>query len=220
MHWLSQDKTVSAENPYRKAKIEHYMERAEELVRMARYNAAKKTLAIISTLDPHYRPAEKLRQDIETELLRLLRNSTSSDYVPESKERTQRRHEIVLVVDLDERILITMVSTLHKYGFGAIGAASFEEAVEALAAFKPHLIISEVNFENGPVGYDLYLWVRHNDELKDIPFLYLATRVTREMLIAGKRMGVDEFIVKPLDEEVVMASILNCLSRQRKKKVA
>lgn len=220
MHWMPPTKPLSVDNPYRKAKLDHYMERAEELVRMARYDAAKKVLATVFSLDPHYKPAEQLRQDIEAALRRLLNNATESEYVSSPPARPLRRHELVLVVDQDERILTTMAATLHKYGFGAIGAASFEEAVQALALFKPHLIISEVNFENGPVGYDLYLWVRHNDELKDIPFLYLATRVTREMLIAGKRMGVDEFIVKPLDEELVMASILNCLTRQRKKKVA
>jgi PleD family two-component response regulator len=219
MDWSTENAPTAVENPYRKAKVEHYMERATELARMARYSAAKKTLSVLFTLDADYQPALQLQAHIDHMLTALLSHSTASAYVPNNAHHLMRRNELVLVVDQDERILTTMTETLHKYGFGALGAASFEEAVEALAMFRPHLIISEVNFENGPVGYDLYLWVRHNEDLKGIPFLYLATRVTREMLIAGKRMGVDEFIVKPLDEEVVMASVLNCLSR-RKKKVA
>lgn len=217
MHWSADDSTPSVENPYRRAKVEHYMARAEDLFRMARYSAAKKTLTTVFQLDSEYRPARQLLANIEQTMSALLSNSTSSAFVPNHVHQGLRRNELVLVVDQDERILSTMAETLRKYGFGAVGAASFEEAVEALAIFRPHLIISEVNFENGPVGYDLYLWVRHNEELKGIPFLYLATRVTREMLIAGKRMGVDEFIVKPLDEELVMASVINCLSRQKKK---
>ncbi len=217
MHWSADDSTPSVENPYHRAKVEHYMARAEDLFRMARYSAAKKTLTTVFQLDSEYRPARQLLASIEQTMNALLSNSTSSAFVPNHMPQGLRRNELVLVVDQDERILSTMAETLRKYGFGAVGAASFEEAVEALAIFRPHLIISEVNFENGPVGYDLYLWVRHNEELKGIPFLYLATRVTREMLIAGKRMGVDEFIVKPLDEELVMASVINCLSRQKKK---
>ncbi len=217
MHWSADDSMPSVENPYRRAKVEHYMARAEDLFRMARYGAAKKTLTTVFQLDSEYRPAHQLLANIEQTMSALLSHSTSSAFVPNHVHQGLRRNELVLVVDQDERILSTMAETLRKYGFGAVGAASFEEAVEALAIFRPHLIISEVNFENGPVGYDLYLWVRHNEELKGIPFLYLATRVTREMLIAGKRMGVDEFIVKPLDEELVMASVINCLSRQKKK---
>lgn len=209
--------TISVENPYRKAKVEHYVERVEELMRMARYSAAKKTLSTILLLEPNSRAGLALEKHIDLALAELAPMSAPSRNASNGNVRYLRRGELVLVVDQDERILASLAGTLRKYGFGAIGAGSFDEAVEVLSNFKPSLIISEVNFENGSVGYDLYLWIRHNEELKSMPFLYLATRVTREMLIAGKRMGVDEFIVKPLDEEVVMASIVNCLSRRKKK---
>jgi DNA-binding response OmpR family regulator len=130
--------------------------------------------------------------------------------------KTTKRSELVLVVDQDERILMSLATSLRKYGFTALGAASFDEAVEAITRYAPSMIISEVNFEKGPVGFDLYLWIRNNGMLSTIPFLFLATRITRDMLIAGKRMGVDEFIVKPLDEEVVMASVLNCLWKRKR----
>jgi len=218
MHGFIEDKTAAVDHPYRRAKVEHYTERAEELARMARYRAARTTLASAFALEPQYQPAIELQRFLDETVAALLSNATALSSVGNGSGRTARRKEVILVVDQDERILTAMAQTLRAYGFGAVGASGFDEAIEALQAFKPHLIISEVNFENGPVGYDLYLWVRHNEELKDIPFLYLATRVTREMLIAGKRMGVDEFIVKPLDEEVVMASILQCLARQKRKK--
>jgi PleD family two-component response regulator len=220
MQWPESGNSILVENPYRKAKVEHYLERAQELVGMARFSAAKKMLRSAFSLDPGNKEAHELLKSIDADLTELLSLSTSSFKMSNGHARQFRRGELVLVVDQDERILTALASTLRKYGFGAVGAGSFDEAVEALAHHKPSLIISEVNFENGSVGYDLYLWVRHNEELSTIPFLYLATRVTREMLIAGKRMGVDEFIVKPLDEEVVMASILNCLAKRKKRKVA
>ena len=219
MQWTNDSNMISVENPYRKAKAEHYLERAGELVRMSRYNVAKQTLDILFVLEPDSKPGLALKKEIDSVLRDLLSVSTASFHSNNGHSRQFRRGELVMIVDQDERILTSMSGTLWKYGFGAVGAANFDEAVEALSYFRPKLIIYEVNFENGPVGYDLYLWVRHNDDLKSTPFLYLATRVTREMLIAGKRLGVDEFIVKPLDEEVVMASVLNCLSN-RKKKVA
>lgn len=209
--------SIVIDNPYLKAKVEHYLTRVEELVRMARYNAARKTLKSVFLLEPNSRAGLALRTQVDSALAELSSSATPTFHGNNGHVRHLRRAEIVLVVDQDERTLMSLTNTLRKYGFVATGAASFDEAVEILSNFRADLIISEVNFANGPVGYDLYLWVRHNEELKSMPFLYLATRVTREMLIAGKRMGVDEFIVKPLDEEVVMASVLNCLSRRRKK---
>ena len=90
------------------------------------------------------------------------------------------------------------------------------EAIETIAEFKPNMIVSEVNFENGSVGYDLYLWIRTNVSTQDLPFLFLATRIDRDVLIAGKRLGVTDFILKPLDEDLVVASILNCLPKAKR----
>jgi PleD family two-component response regulator len=207
------DPVVAVED-FRKAKIEHYLDRVEELIGMARYSAARALLAKIFDLEPHDRAALILQQhiDVAVHQLAALTFQKKNGHRPGTK-----RSELILVVDQDERILASLTESLRRYGYGAICAASFEEALEVLAQHRPHLIISEVNFADGSVGFDLYSLVRNNVELSSIPFLYLATRVTREMLIAGKRMGVDEFIVKPLDEEVVMASVHNCLEKKKRR---
>lgn len=203
------------DNSFRRAKLDHYVEHTEDLVRMSRFQAALRKLNTVFSVEPNYKPALVLQEQIEQSLGEL----SFSEYHPTNGHqfRPAKRGELILVVDQDERVLTQLTESMRKYGFAALGAANFDEAIEALGKFKPGLIISEVNFENGPVGFDLYFWIRNNTELSTIPFLYLATRVTREMLIAGKRMGVDEFIVKPLDEEVVMASVLNSLTRRKKK---
>ena len=195
------------------AKIEHFLDRAEELYLMSRYDAAQTALTSVFALDPDNKAGHQLKGSIEESLgeLAFLPNPTANGH-----PATAKRGQLVVVVDQDSRILRSMSESLHRYGFAAIGAASFNEAIDALTLHKPNLIISEVNFENGPVGFDLYFWIRNNIKTSVVPFLFLATKVTREMLIAGKRLGVDEFIVKPLDEEVVMASILNCLAREKK----
>ncbi len=209
--------SLSADYSFRTAKLDHFLKHSEELYRMSRFHAALKKLTRVFNVEPNYHPGVVLRQQIEQSLGEL----SFSEYTPTNghQSKAAKRRELVLVVDQDERVLTGLTETMRTYGFAALGAATFDEAIEALGKFKPAMIISEVNFENGPVGFDLYFWIRNNSELSTIPFLYLATRVTREMLIAGKRMGVDEFILKPLDEEVVMASVLNALTRQRKKAV-
>ena len=206
---------VAVDDSFRRAKAEHYLRQAGELFRMSRYTAARSVLGVVFTLDPGNKSALALQEEIELSLSQLA-SSTLHPNATNGHSQTAKQGNLILVVDQDERILTLLRESLRKYGLVAIGAASFKEALDVLTKFKPSLIISEVNFENGPVGFDLFFWIRNNLELQAIPFLYLATKVTREMLIAGKRMGVDEFIVKPLDEEVVMASVLNCLSRRKK----
>jgi DNA-binding response OmpR family regulator len=57
--------------------------------------------------------------------------------------------------------------------------------------------------------------LKTNSGNEDLPFLFLATRIDRDTLIAGKRFGVDDLILKPVDDDVVIASVINSLSRRK-----
>jgi PleD family two-component response regulator len=185
---------------------------------MARYSAALRTLRTVYELDPENSAAKSLQKRITYYMSTLINGKTSSGNghgETPGEVHKRRRHELILLVDQDERVLTSLTASLRKYGFKTVGANSYQEAIEAIGTYKPDLIVSEVNFENGSVGYDLYLWIRMNDETREMPFLFLATRIDRDMLIAGKRLGVADFILKPLDEDLVTASIINCLSRTK-----
>jgi PleD family two-component response regulator len=204
---------------FKQAKIEHYLQRAEDYLQMARYRAALNTLSTVSGLDQNNSAAKSLQKRIEYFVDSLKR----SELLPEGVRGNgsfvharRRRRELVLVVDQDERVLTSLTLTLRRHGFGAVGAGSYDEAIAAVAEYAPDMVVSEVNFENGSVGYDLYLWIRTQVHRGELPFLFLATKIDRDTLIAGKRLGVSDFILKPLDDDLVVASILNCLSRTKR----
>jgi CheY-like chemotaxis protein len=123
--------------------------------------------------------------------------------------------ELVLCVDQDERVLVGLGATLKRHGYQWIGAASYDEATDLLTTVCPDVVISEVNFAAGSRGLDLFLWLRSTPALKNIPFLFHATRIDQEILIAGKRFGVDDFIMKPADGEVVAAAVTQTLQRKK-----
>ncbi|MCZ6776192.1 MAG: response regulator, partial [Ignavibacteria bacterium] len=200
---------------FHRAKVEHYLHRAEDFAQMARYNAALKTLETVFSLDPENSAGKSLKKRVQYCLTSLL--ELSRDYQPcdSSKDSGRQRRRLVMIIDQDERILISLTESLRKYGLEAIAASSYKEAVDTITKIKPDLVISEVNFADGPAGFDLFLWVRTNTSTQVIPFLFLATRIDRDTLIAGKRLGVDDFILKPFDVDVVTSFIRNCLFRQK-----
>jgi PleD family two-component response regulator len=203
---------------YRLAKAEHYLQRAEEYVQMARYGIARRTMETVISLDPDNQACKTLRQRIEQHIEQIRRRANGMANPVSERENGSRRHarsELVLVVDQDEQLLISLHESLRRDGFQTIGAGSFEEAVEVLSNVVPDIVISEVNFENGPRGFDLYSWVKTNGRMGSIPFVFLAAKFDRDLLIAGKRFGVDDFILKPVDNEVVTASVQNCLTRRK-----
>lgn len=202
-----------------KARIEHYLLRTEDMIRTARYIPAQETIETILSLDPGNPAGKSLEKRVAYLLSSLVQRNPQLKSLGAGEEfnwSRPRRDELVMIVDQDERLVESLVGNLRRYGLNFIAAASYDEAMKTLSFVKPDLIISEVNFENGPAGFDLYLWIRTNAILCEVPFLFLATKIDRDTLIAGKRLGVDDFILKPMDQEVVMASIINCLSRRKK----
>ena len=202
-----------------RARIEHYLLRAEDMIRTARYIPAKEAIKSILSLDPENTAGKSLEKRVEY-LLDSITHRNRTGKMPVAREIPEwsrpRRDELVMIIDQDERLVESLVENLRRHGLNFVAAASYDEALNTLSLVRPDLIISEVNFENGPAGFDLYLWIRTNAVLCETPFLFLATKIDRDTLIAGKRLGVDDFIFKPMDQEVVMASIINCLSRRKK----
>lgn len=194
---------------YHQAKIDHFIRRASEFVRMGRYSQARKTVDAILAIAPLNGDGQALRSQIEMTLEELAHRHNGNG------NGHAKRGELVLCVDQDERVLTGLGTTLRRHGYRSMGAASYDEATDVLAGMVPDVVVSEVNFEAGPRGFDLFLWMRSNPSYKEIPFLFHATRIDREILIAGKRFGVDDFIVKPADGEVIAAAVAQTILRRR-----
>lgn len=56
-------------------------------------------------------------------------------------------------------------------------------------------------------GLEFYQKVRENPRLKSIPFLLMSGISDEFVVRAGMRLGVDNFIQKPFDLELLLATI-------------
>jgi PleD family two-component response regulator len=200
---------------YHQAKIEHFVRRATEFVRMGRYPQARKTVEAILVMDPSNGDGQALRSQIELTLEELTHRHGGNGNGNGNGNGHAKRGELVLCVDQDERVLTSLGTTFRRHGFRSMGAASYDEATEVLVGHVADVVVSEVNFEAGPRGFDLFLWMRSNPSYREIPFLFHAIHIDRDILIAGKRFGVDDFIVKPADGEVIAAAVAQTLSRRK-----
>lgn len=200
---------------FHQAKIDHFVRRTSEFIRMGRFSQARKAVDAILAMDPSNGDGQALRSQIEMTLEEMAhRHNGNGNGNGHGTGRT-KRSELILCVDQDERVLTGIGTSLRRHGYRSIGAASYDEAIEVIAGLVPDVVVSEVNFEAGPRGFDLFLWMRSNPSYKEIPFLFHATRLDREVLIAGKRFGVDDFIAKPADGEVIAAAVAQTLQRRK-----
>lgn len=122
----------------------------------------------------------------------------------------------VLVVEDNADMRAFMRSVLSDH-YSVEEAANGEEAMKVLLSTDIDLIISDLMM---PVmdGLELAAKVKENFALSHIPFIMLTAKTASEARLEGYKKGIDAYILKPFDEEMLMARIRNLLANNRRKK--
>jgi two-component system, chemotaxis family, chemotaxis protein CheY len=113
----------------------------------------------------------------------------------------------VLVVD-DYNTMIRIIRNLLKQiGFDDIDdAADGSAALARMREKKYGLVISDWNMEP-MTGYELLKEVRADPGLSKTPFIMVTAESKTENVIAAKKAGVNNYIVKPFNAQTLQSKI-------------
>jgi two-component system chemotaxis response regulator CheY len=113
----------------------------------------------------------------------------------------------VLVVDDYSTMRRIIRNLLTQIGYTDIDEASDGgDALQKLRAVHYGLVISDWNMEP-MTGYDLLKQVRADDKLKTTPFIMVTAESKTDNVIAAKKAGVDNYIVKPFNAATLQQKI-------------
>jgi len=113
----------------------------------------------------------------------------------------------VLIVD-DYKTMIRIIRNLLKQ----LGFANVDEAGDGSAALNMMrekdygLVISDWNMEP-MTGYELLREVRADDRLSRTPFIMVTAESKTDNVVAAKKTGVNNYIVKPFNAATLKAKI-------------
>ena len=113
----------------------------------------------------------------------------------------------VLVVD-DYKTMIRIIRNLLKQ----LGFTNVDEAKDGAEAFdlmqkrRYGLVISDWNMEP-MTGYELLKKVRSDESLQKTPFIMITAESKTDNVIAAKKAGVNNYIVKPFNASTLKAKI-------------
>ena len=113
----------------------------------------------------------------------------------------------ILVVDDYQTMVRIIRNLLKQLGFEDVDDAS--DGTAALARLKEKqygLVISDWNMEP-MTGYELLRQVRSDDALRTTPFIMVTAESKTENVIAAKKAGVSNYIVKPFNAETLKNKI-------------
>lgn len=118
----------------------------------------------------------------------------------------------ILVVEDDRELNKTVCSFLNHNGYKAVGCLNANDAYDALYDNIFDLIISDIMMP----GVDGFEFARNVRELNDnIPILFMTARDDIVSKQRGFRIGVDDYMVKPVDLDELFLRIGALLRRAK-----
>ena len=113
----------------------------------------------------------------------------------------------ILVVDDYNTMVRIIRNLLRQLGFENIDdACDGSTALAKMQARKYGLVISDWNMEP-MTGYDLLRHVRADPALASTPFIMVTAESKTDNVIAAKKAGVDNYIVKPFNAQTLQHKI-------------
>lgn len=114
---------------------------------------------------------------------------------------------IILCVEDEPELLRDIADELTEAGYQALPAKSVSEAWQLIQNTKPHLILCDISMPIAS-GYALLEKVQNcKAHLADIPFVFLTALNDPRDIIHGKRLGADDYLVKPIDYDLLLATV-------------
>lgn len=118
----------------------------------------------------------------------------------------------ILVVEDDKELNRTVCSFLNNSGYEAVGCFNANEAYDALYDSMFDLIVSDIMMP-GADGFEFARNVR--DTNAEIPILFMTARDDIASKQRGFRIGVDDYMVKPIDLDELFLRIGALLRRAK-----
>jgi two-component system, sensor histidine kinase and response regulator len=120
----------------------------------------------------------------------------------------------ILVVEDNPVMADGIRDVLELAGHEVFVAGDGVEGLGLMPRVRPDLIISDVMMPRMD-GFEFYQAVRANPTWVFVPFIFLTARSQEEDIYLGKRMGADDYLIKPYDRDNLVATVESKLARSR-----
>ena len=126
--------------------------------------------------------------------------------------------KLILCVEDEPDLLTDIADELRAAGYEVTEALDGRAALEALRERAPDLVLCDITMP-GMTGFEVLSHLRaERPDLAGVPFIFLTALADRLDVIAGKEAGADDYLVKPIDFDVMLATVaarLRQVSRMR-----
>ena len=125
-----------------------------------------------------------------------------------AQDHDYSRFNVLAVDDIPLNLLLVQ-KMLSRFNFRLRTAANGQQALDAVAAEKPDLILLDLMMP-GIDGFEVIRRLREDPATADIQIVILSALNSNEDVVKGFNMGANDFIMKP----IIMEKLLTCVITQ------
>ncbi|AFY03111.1 response regulator [Bdellovibrio bacteriovorus] len=122
----------------------------------------------------------------------------------------------ILIVDDQKSVLLTLEALLIKDNHLVTSCMNSIDALDKLTNEHFDLMITDAIMPGGATGYALIRTVRSNPQLAQLPVILLTGKREKADIERGIESGANDYVVKPVDPELLSAKIQNLLAKSEK----
>jgi DNA-binding response OmpR family regulator len=115
----------------------------------------------------------------------------------------------IMIIEDAEGIREELKTLLTRYGYKVVAPQKFENIIDDIQQEKPHLILLDINL---PV-FDGFYICRESRKTSNIPIIIVTSRDSEIDELMSMNLGVDDFITKPYNTQILLARISSVLKR-------
>ena len=123
----------------------------------------------------------------------------------------------VLIVDDDPVFARLVQNSLKNAGFECMFKDKAKDGYEAAKTFSPDLILSDYDMPEIN-GFEFRKWMLADPAVKDIPFVFLTSHDSDELMSDGYNLNIEDYILKTIAPKVVAIKVGNILNKHHKER--
>lgn len=152
-------------------------------------------------------------EHVELKEFSLEENSNTNLENENSIKLTEPEKELILLVE-DNAELSSFINSLLEDKYKVIMAVDGNQGLRDARRYMPDLIISDIMMPEMD-GHEFSRELKKDIQISHIPIIFLTALNSEENQIEGLKTGVDDYLTKPFNENILLLKISNLLESRK-----
>ena len=115
----------------------------------------------------------------------------------------------ILIVEDDNNIAEILANELSVWGYDTVCVKDFNNVLDEFKSEKPELVLMDIilPYFNG------FYWCQKIREISKVPLMFISSKSEDIDIVQAMQFGGDDYIVKPINIQIVRAKIVALLRR-------